>query len=159
MRRLFVAVLLLAAASGCGFRLRGETPLPPVMATPYVDADDHYTPLYTALDARLRAAGARPVASAAAASAVIRLSLDDTGRELLSVTADNKPGEYEVYYAAEFAVSNGASELLSPKQFKITREYGYDESAVLAKEHEEESLRVALAEEIADQILRRLAAL
>ena len=42
---------------------------------------------------------------------------------------------------------------------KLTREYGYDESAVLAKEHEEQSLRVALAEEIADQILRRLAAL
>jgi outer membrane lipopolysaccharide assembly protein LptE/RlpB len=42
---------------------------------------------------------------------------------------------------------------------KLTRDYGYDESAVLAKEHEEESLRVALAGEIADLILRRLAAL
>ena len=42
---------------------------------------------------------------------------------------------------------------------KLTRDYGYDESAVLAKEHEEQFLRVALAEEIADLILRRLAAL
>ena len=159
MRRLLLAAAMLAAASGCGFRLRGQQPLPPVMATPYVDAKDHYTPLYAALDQRLRAAGARPAASAAAASAVIRISLDDTGRELLSVTATNKPGEYEVYYAAEFSVTDGASELLSPKQVKLTREYGYDESAVLAKEHEEASLRVALAEEIADQILRRLAAL
>jgi LPS-assembly lipoprotein len=159
MRRLLLAAAMLAAASGCGFRLRGQQPLPPVMATPYVDAKDHYTPLYAALDERLRAAGARPAASAAAASAVIRISLDDTGRELLSVTATNKPGEYEVYYAAEFSVTDGASELLSPKQVKLTREYGYDESAVLAKEHEEASLRVALAEEIADQILRRLAAL
>ena len=159
MRRLLLAAVLLAAASGCGFRLRGAQPLPPVMATPYVDAKDHYTPLYAALDARLRAAGARPAPDAAAASAVIRLTVDDTGRELLSVTATNKPGEYEVYYAAEFSVTDGAAELLSPKQVKLTREYGYDESAVLAKEHEEESLRIALAEEIADQILRRLAAL
>lgn len=159
MRRLLLAAAMLAAASGCGFRLRGQQPLPPVIATPYVDAKDHYTPLYAALDERLRAAGARPAASAAAASAVIRISLDDTGRELLSVTATNKPGEYEVYYAAEFSVTDGASELLSPKQVKLTREYGYDESAVLAKEHEEASLRAALAEEIADQILRRLAAL
>jgi outer membrane lipopolysaccharide assembly protein LptE/RlpB len=42
---------------------------------------------------------------------------------------------------------------------KLTRDYGYDESAVLAKEHEEGFLRDALAEEIADLILRRLAAL
>ncbi len=165
MRRAPIAAAAMALAAGlaplagCGFHLRGQTPLPPVMAAPYVDAADHYTPLYAALDARLRAAGAVPAPNAAAASAVIRLSVDDTGRELLSVTADNKPGEYEVYYAAEFSVSNGAAELLSPKQVKLTREYGYDESAVLAKEHEEESLRVALAEEIADQILRRLAAL
>jgi LPS-assembly lipoprotein len=159
MRRATLLTLCIALASGCGFHLRGQTPLPAVMATPFVDAKDHYTPLYSALDARLRAAGAMPAPNAAAASAVILLSVDDSGRELLSVTADNKPGEYEVYYSAEFSVSNGPTELLSPKQVKLTREYGYDESAVLAKEHEEESLRVALAEEIADQILRRLAAL
>ena len=159
MRRLGLVVLALTLAAGCGFHLRGQTPLPALFATPYVDAEDRYTPLYAALDARLRAAGANPAPNAAAASAVIRLHVDDTGRDLLSVTADNKPGEYEVYYAAEFSVSNGATELLSRKQVKLTREYGYDESAVLAKEHEEQTLRIALAEEIADQIMRRLAAL
>jgi LPS-assembly lipoprotein len=159
MARAPVAAAALALLAGCGFHLRGQATLPPLMATPYVDAKDHYTPLYAALDARLRAAGAIPAPNAAAASAVIRLSVDDTGRQLLSVTADNKPGEYEVYYSAEFSVSNGPTLLLTSKQVKLTRQYGYDESAVLAKEHEEESLRIALAEEIADQILRRLAAL
>jgi LPS-assembly lipoprotein len=151
-----LAALLLA---GCGYHLRGQAPLPAVVATPYIEADDRYTPLYAALDERLRAAGAQPAADAAAASAVIRLHVDDTGRDLLSVTADNKPGEYEVYYAAEFSVTSGAAELLARNQVRLTRDYGYDESAVLAKEHEEETLRVALAGEIADQILRRLAAL
>ena len=153
------ALLVFALASGCGFQLRGQTPLPTTVARPFVEAEDHYSPLYSALDKRLRAAGAQPAADAATASAVIRLHVDDTGRELLSVTADNKPGEYEVYYAAEFSVSSGASELLARNPVKLTRDYGYDESAVLAKEHEEQSLRVALAEEIADLILRRLAAL
>jgi LPS-assembly lipoprotein len=152
-------VAALALLSGCGFQLRGHAPLPALAASPFVDAPDRYTPLYAALDQRLRAAGAQPAASAAGASVVIRLHADDTGRELLSVTADNKPGEYEVYYAAEYSVTRGATELISRKQVKLTRDYGYDESAVLAKEHEEESLRVALAGEIADLILRRLAAL
>lgn len=159
MRRLASLLLVLALATGCGFHLRGRTPLPAVVATPYVEAVDHYSPLYAALDQRLRAAGAKPAADAASASAVIRLHLDDTGRELLSVTADNKPGEYEVYYAAEFSVTSGAAELLARNPVKLTRDYGYDESAVLAKEHEEQFLRVALAEQIADLILRRLAAL
>jgi LPS-assembly lipoprotein len=159
MRRLPPAAVALALLAGCGFHLRGQAPLPAVAATPYVETEDRYSPLYSALDRRLRAAGARPAASAAGASVVIRLHVDDTGRELLSVTAENKPGEYEVYYAAEYSVTNGATELISRKQVKLTRDYGYDESAVLAKAHAEESLRVALAGEIADLILRRLAAL
>jgi LPS-assembly lipoprotein len=159
MRRALCTVAVTALAAGCGFHLRGRTPLPPVMARPYVETDDRYTPLYAALVAQLRAAGARPTAAANEASAVVRLHVDDTGRELLSVTADNKPGEYEVYYAAEFSVTNGASELLPRQQVRLTRDYGYDETAVLAKEHEEQSLRVALADEIAALILRRLAAL
>ena len=159
MRRLASLLIALPLASGCGFHLRGQTSLPAVVASPYVEANDHYSPLYAALDQRLRAAGATPAADAASATAVIRLHVDDTGRELLSVTADNKPGEYEVYYAAEFSVTSGATELLARNPVRLTRDYGYDESAVLAKEHEEQFLRVALAEEIADLILRRLAAL
>ena len=159
MRRLAFLLWVVAIAPGCGFQLRGQAPLPAVVASPFVEADDHYSPLYAALDKRLRAAGATPSADAATATAVIRLHVDDTGRDLLSVTADNKPGEYEVYYAAEFSVTSGAKDLIERNQVKLTRDYGYDESAVLAKEHEEGFLRDALAEEIADLILRRLAAL
>jgi LPS-assembly lipoprotein len=56
-------------------------------------------------------------------------------------------------------VTSGTTELLDRNHVRLTRDYGYDESAVLAKEHEEEFLRVSLAGEIADLILRRLAAL
>ncbi|MEX1993825.1 MAG: LPS assembly lipoprotein LptE [Steroidobacteraceae bacterium] len=161
MRRLMclLALLPLAIATGCGFQLRGAEPLPPVLARPYLETSDIYTPLYAALTSRLRAAGAVLAPSAAQASAVIRLHADETGRELLSVSASNRPGEYEVFYAVEYSVSGGGTELLARQQARLTRAYGYDETAVLAKEHEEQSLRVALAEELASLILRRLAAL
>ncbi|MGH8130602.1 MAG: LPS assembly lipoprotein LptE [Steroidobacteraceae bacterium] len=148
-----------ALMAGCGFHLRGRTPLPAVLAKPYIDTTDRYTELYAALLARLRAADATLAASAGEASAVIRLHADETGRELLSVTAENKPSEYEVYYTAEFSVTSASAVLLARQQVRLTRDYGYDETAVLAKEHEEQSLRVALADEIAALILRRLAAL
>jgi LPS-assembly lipoprotein len=159
MARAAAGLVLVTLLAGCGFHLRGQSPLPAVAAAPYVETTDRFTPLYAALDRRLRAAGVTPAPSAATASVVIRLHADQTGRELLSVTAGNKPGEYEVFYAAEFSVSNGTTELISRKQVRLTRDYGYEEAAVLAKQHEEASLRDALAGDIADLILRRLAAL
>jgi len=146
-------------AAGCGFHLRGTAPLPPQLANTWLDAPDEYTPLYASLIARLHAAGVTLAANPAEASAVIHLHLDETGRELLTVSAQNRPGEYEVYYRAEFSVTAGERELLPRQQYSLTRNYGYDETAVLAKEHEEQSLRIALADEIASLILRRLTAL
>lgn len=159
MERMAACLVLLALLAGCGFHLRGQAPLPAAAAAPYIETSDRFSPLYAALDQRLRDAGAVPAAGASTASVVIRLHQDHTGRELLSVTADNTPGEYEVFYAAEFSVTQGATELIPRNQVRLTRDYGYDESAVLAKQHEEVSLRVALAGEIADLILRRLATL
>ena len=161
MRRLIctIAMVPLLLATGCGFHLRGATPLPVALASPFLETSDQYTPLYAALTARLRAAGATPAPNAAAASAVIRLHVDESGRELLSVSASNRPGEYEVYYSVEYSVRGTDRELLARQQATLTRTYGYDETALLAKEHEEQSLRVALAEEIAGLIMRRLAAL
>lgn len=145
--------------SGCGFQLRGQAPLPATLATPYLETGDRYTPLYAALEARLRAAGAKLAAGPATASAVIRLNKDETGRELLSVSARNTPGEFEVYYTVEYSVSASGRELLARQQVTLTRAFSYDETAVLAKEHEEQSLRAALAAELAGLMLRRLAAL
>jgi len=162
MHWMYRAIVLvpLALAAGCGFHLRGQVPLPAVAARPYIETGDRYSPLYAALTSQLRAAGASLAPDAATASAVVHLHVDSTGRELLSVAANNnRPGEYEVYYAVEYSVTAGERGLLARQQARLTRDYSYDEAAVLAKEHEEQSLRVALADELAGLILRRLAAL
>jgi len=156
---LCLAVAWMTLMSGCGFQLRGQAPLPATLAAPYIEASDHYTPLYAALVARLRAAGAKLSTDPATASAVIHLHKDETSRELLSVSASNTPSEFEVYYTVEYSVSAGGSELLARQRVTLTRDFGYDETAVLAKEHEEQSLREALADELAGLMLRRLAAL
>jgi LPS-assembly lipoprotein len=145
--------------SGCGFHMRGQAPLPAALTTPYLESSDRYTPLHAALEARLRAAGAKLATSPATASAVIHLHKDETGRELLSVSASNTPREFEVYYRVEYSVSAGGGDLLARQRVTLTRDFSYDETAVLAKEHEEQSLRAALADELAGLMLRRLAAL
>jgi LPS-assembly lipoprotein len=154
-----VAVVLLCVLSGCGWQLRGHTRLPEAMSVTYVDAKDRYSDFTQALQAHLRASGARLVEEPARASASIRVLRDESGQRVLSISARNTPQEYEVYYIVEYAVSAGSTELLPTQRLELTRDYTYDEAAVLAKQREEASLREALARDLAAQVLRRIASL
>jgi LPS-assembly lipoprotein len=90
---------------------------------------------------------------------VLRLRRDESGQRVLSVSATNKPQEYEVYYTVEYSVDVGGKEVLPAQQLTLTRSYSYDETAVLAKEREERNIRESLAQELAALVMRRVAAL
>lgn len=154
-----VAVLSLAVVAACGFHVRGEAPLPERMRAPYLDAPDRYTQFHSELTRSLQAAGASLAGSPEAASAVVRIHADQTGRNILSISARNTPQEYEVFYRIEYSVSADGEELLPRQQLVLTREYAYDETTVLAKQHEERDIREALARDLAALVTRRLAAL
>ncbi len=153
---LWLAVLALA---GCGFQLRGSTALSPRMASPYLEVEDRYTPFAAALESALAGSGATLRSSREGASAVVRVRRDVTGRNVLSVTAQNTPAEYEVYYTVEYSVTADGEELLPPQSLTLSREYTYDETRILAKEHEERVIREALARDLAGLVMRRLAVL
>ena len=160
-RALMIAMLAAAAlaGAGCGFQLRGRVELSPQMRTPYLEAPDRYSALYAELTAALEAAGARLAPTREAASAVIHIYVDETGRDVLSVSARNTPQEYEVFYTIEYSVTSGGVELLPRQARTLARDYAYDDRAVLAKQNEERRLREALARELASIVARRLASL
>lgn len=161
MRRPGLAVALLAAvlAAGCGFQLRGAVQLSGRMAEPYVELPDRFTPFSRELSASLVAAGARLAPSREAATAVVRIHVDEHGREVLSISARNTPQEFEVFYVVEYSVHAGEEEILPRQRLRLTRDYAYDETAVLAKQHEEDDLLEALARDLAALVTGRLAAL
>jgi LPS-assembly lipoprotein len=153
-------VLLCAALlAGCGFQLRGATQLSGRMAEPYLEFPDRYTPFQRELVASLEAAGARLVPRREDATAVVRIHVDERGRDVLSISARNTPQEYEVYYLVEYSVHAGEEEILSRQRLRLTRDYAYDETAVLAKQHEESDLVEALARDLAVLVTGRLSAL
>lgn len=163
MSRRSTALALLAVlvplAAGCGYQLRGRIELSPQLREPYLETTDRYTPLYAELAATLEAAGARLATDRATASAVIHIHVDVSGHDVLSVSARNTPLEYEVHYTIEYSVTADGRELLPRQSRTLTREYAYDERAVLAKQHEERRLREALARDLATIVTRRLASL
>ena len=64
-----------------------------------------------------------------------------------------------MYYTVEYSVGAAGAEILPRQELTLTRVYAYDERAVLAKEHEEQAIRAALAGDLAALLVRRLAAL
>ena len=59
-------------------------------------------------------------------------------------------------YTVRFSVTVGGKELLAPQQVSSIRSYSFDESLLLAKEHEEAILQQAMGQDLADIVMRRL---
>jgi len=159
VRWLLLSVCLTSMLAGCGWRLQGTAKLSPIMATTYVDTKDRYTDFNRALRESLEASGARLTNIESEATAVVKIIRDVSGQRVLTVSGRNTPEEFEVFYTIEYSVNGRTEELMAPEQRELTREYSYDETAVLAKQKEQSILREALARDLAGQVVRRLAAL
>jgi LPS-assembly lipoprotein len=154
--RASAVVAFLCTSASCGFHLRGDVAYPPDMAVTYIEAADRYTPFYQGLKAALRESGVQLTADVNAAGAVLRVLQDETGQRVLSVSARNTPREYDVYYTVRYALELNGREALAPQQLTLTRDYTYDETLVLGKSAEEETIRRAIAADLVGLVTRRL---
>jgi LPS-assembly lipoprotein len=163
--RLSLLTLALVSLTSCGFRMQGVRRLPAVMSVTYIDSSDRYSDFTRALGDSIRATGARVAETRAEATAIVRVRKDETGQSVLSVSARNTPEELEVFYKVEYsveAVENGpgaGQELIPAQTLVLTRDYNYDERALLAKQRERAVLQQSLARDLADIVLRRLVTL
>jgi LPS-assembly lipoprotein len=125
----------------------------------YIDTEDRYSDFNRALRDGLTNAGVKIAPDARSATAIVKVIKESKGQRVLSVSARNTPEEYEVFYEIEYSVSNQTSELIAPQKIELTRDYSFDERAVLAKQREQNVLQEALARDLAAQVVRRMATL
>jgi LPS-assembly lipoprotein len=129
------------------------------MKVTYLDTKDERSDFLRGLSSALVTNGATLVTTRDGATAVLRVERDETGQRVLSVSARNTPTEYEIYYTVTYSVTAGGEEVLPPRTLTLTRDYSFNEEALLAKQHEEEFLREALARDLVSQVMRSLASL
>lgn len=156
------AAAALAAATGlagCGFHLEGHTPLPAVVRTPYLETQDRQSDFMQSLKRALLMNGAQLAPQKDKASAVVAILKESVKQRVLSVSNLNEPNEYELTYTVSFSVTAGDKELLAPQEISTTRQYSFDPHLLLAKGHEADVLRGAMAQDLADMVMRRLARL
>ena len=159
MKRLWLIGVLAVSLAGCGFHLEVRRPLPASMKSAYVQATDMQTDFAQSLRKALLTSSSRPPSDKKTASSIVNIIRDDVVRRTLSVSAQNKPNEYEITYTVRFSVTAGDQELLAPQDISATRSYSFDETRLLAKEHEEAILRQAMAHDLADRVIRQLSSL
>jgi LPS-assembly lipoprotein len=153
---LAAAVLLL---TGCGFHLEGRVPLPRSMQRPYIEASDEQSDFVQSLRRQMLIAGAHLADSPGRATAVVEILSDQVAPRVLSVSAQNRPTEYQLTYTVRFAVTQAGNTLLAPQQVSSMRSYSFDESLLLAKEHERAILQQAMGHDLATIVMRRLSRL
>lgn len=149
-------MLLLA---GCGFQLQGTVTTPTEMERTYISTSDNRSLFYRELREALLAADVRLVDSETEATATFTILYDRTDQRVLSVSARNVPTEYEVYYTIEYSLDSGAKNLLEPQTLTLTRDYTFDPTLVLGKEHEQQLLRDAIVDDLVRIVLKQIATL
>lgn len=153
----WLAAAVACAIAACGFHLQGALELPEAMERTYLDAGDADSPLARRLRRALGEAGATLTNRREDATAVLRLSKDDAGQRVLSVSPTGVPEEYELYHTVEFSLVSGTTVLIAPSETTVTRDYRFDPTDVLGKRNEAEYLQAAMVEDLARIVLRRLA--
>lgn len=152
-------MLAVSASVSCGFRLQGVGDMPESLATTYVDTVDRYSVFYQNLAAELERSGVQVVESPVHANAVIRVSRDSYGQQVLTVSGRNVPTEYDVYYNIVFSVWINGEQALAEQSLGLSQAYTYDPTEVLGKNREEDAIREALAIRLVRQVKRQLSLL
>jgi LPS-assembly lipoprotein len=157
--RFGLPIAMLALLGACGFHLQGYASLPPTLAAAWVEPSDAQSDFYVALRTALKASGTTLQETATGGAATIRILQDGLSERVLTVSARNIPTAYELTYMVRISVSVNGVELMPPESHSALREYSFDESALLAKNQERETLAAALADELVIRVMRRLSSL
>jgi LPS-assembly lipoprotein len=153
-------LLLSIALSGCGFQLRGAPSVPEaVQPLALKCASPVPEQLCRALKEQL-AQGEVNLTDEHEAKAILQLSNFRQDRRASAVTARAAAAEYTLRQSVELQViSAKQTPLIANERVDSTLTYRYDETNVLAKQQEEDSLQDELSQNLARQVLFRLAPL
>ena len=158
-RLLFILALSLLL-SACGFQLRGAQFSDFTNTSIYLD-NRGAAQLTEQVRLQLEGAGASITGTAQGADYIVTLKQERFEKSVLSVSASTgKVEEFLITYSASMDASEaGGKTLVSNDPISLSRDYIFDEGAVLGKFSEETEIRQDLVFRSSSQVLRRLQAL
>ena len=154
--RVFI-LLSLIMLTACGFKLRGDVELPPILQETYIESGNPFTGMARALRVELEASGARIVESSEQATAVLKIVNERSENRILSVGSTGKASEYELFDEVTFQLTDQSGKILVKQQnLRMIRDLVFDENKLLGKVSEGEQLHVQMRRSLARQIITRI---
>jgi LPS-assembly lipoprotein len=156
MRRRAALVITAAAFAGCGFELR-QAPKLPFHSIALTGFEPQST-LAPVLRQQLAASNVQVSEQPTRADAVLEALADARERSVVASTSAGQVREVQLRVKLRFRVATPRGKLLlAADELLLTRDMSYIETTALAKLQEEATLYSAMEEDIAIQVLRRLA--
>jgi LPS-assembly lipoprotein len=154
-----IALLLALSLSACGFQLRKEFALPAELSPIRVEVADSFSPLQRNLEQLLRSGGASLAGESAPSASVLRVPLNQARLAPLVVGQTGRVQEYVLTHAVEFELIDAQGKRLMERQrIELQREFLFDSLGAVGAPGEQELIAQELELEIAQAILRRIAA-
>ena len=152
-----LALLSLAALTGCGFALRREPELS--FKTLALTGFEPDSPLAAGLKRQIKRTPVELVDDPNRAQVVIEVSREQRDRSVVASTRVGQVREWQLRLQFDYLIRTADGELLVPRvELRLARDMNYTETAALAKEQEAANLYGAMHSDAIAQVLRRLAA-
>ena len=151
-----MAVLL----AGCGFQLRGAPPVSLALEPLAVDCSSQVPDTLCRSVREQLSLGNVNLAPVADADYILRLKNFERDRRASAITAQAAAAEYTLRHSVDLeVVSADRVPMVATTRLTTTESYRYDETNVLARQREEETLRQQMDDRLAQQVIFRLAPL
>jgi len=156
-KNLLILILISGLLLGCGFQLRQAFQLPVEMTPVQLKVPRKHRELAKILQEEMRSAKIPLATSANTAALIVDLRQVTEEENLLTASATGSPLERELSLRARvYWEGIDGENILEPEYFVLNRTFVYDDTAVLAKRREAESLTRELERELSRRIILRM---
>lgn len=153
-----VVLALSATLAGCGFQLRGTSPVPAALQPLAVKCGSQIPDtLCLSVKEQLELGGIETT-DTTNATYVLDLKFFSQDRRASAITVRAAAAEYTLTQAVRIElITDDRIPLIADTQLTVRESYRYDETNILAKQREQDELEQRLNDRLAQQILFRLA--
>ncbi|WP_323752449.1 LPS assembly lipoprotein LptE [Marinobacter sp.] len=157
LRLPLLAALTVTVVSGCGFQLRGTSPVPAALQPLAIDCPESLPARFCESVREQLSLGGIELQPIETADYQLKLRNYSKDRRASAITAQASAAEYVLRHSVtlELFTSNQVP-LIAATELTSSETYRYDETNVLAKQREEEELQQQLGDQLAQQVIFRL---
>ncbi len=150
----FLLLWLVTMLTACGFHPRNDYSLPLELKSVFLEGGS--PALREQMRQQLRHSKGELSETLATSSMVIKLFDEQFKRRGVSLSERGKTNEFELIYHVEYELATPKDAVLLARQpLEIRRDYYNDQQAVLARDNEETTLRLEMAQQVVRTLLNQ----